>query len=78
MTPAYSLSERTSKVLLAFARSFGISLRDWHGGFSPTPEALTMLAERQLEIGFDVYCDVTQPGIQFRTRAEEADEYEPN
>lgn len=55
----------------------GIWLRDWNRGFSLTPETLTMLADRKLEIGFDIYCDVTQPDLEFRDGAEQSGEPEP-
>jgi len=55
----------------------GVWLRDWNRGFHLTPETLTMLADRKLEIGFDIYCDVTQPELEFRIGAERTDEREP-
>ena len=60
----------------------GIWLRDWNRGFSLIPKTLRMLADRELEIGFDIYCDVTQPELQFQIPApddgaEQTDEREP-
>jgi hypothetical protein len=55
----------------------GIWLRDWNRGFSLMPETLQMLADRRLEIGFDIYCDVTEPALELRDGAEQADEREP-
>ena len=40
------------------------------------PGTLTMLSDRKLEIGFDIYCDVTQPELEFRDGAEQTDEPE--
>jgi hypothetical protein len=47
----------------------GIWLRDWNRGFSLTPETLKMLADRELEIAFDIDCHVTQPELEFQISA---------
>lgn len=55
----------------------GVWLRDWNRGFSLTSETLKLLADRKLEIGFDIYCDVTQPDLEFRDGAEQTDQRDP-
>ena len=44
----------------------GVWLRDWNRGFHLTRGTLRQLADRGLEIGFDIYCDTTQPDIDIR------------
>ena len=44
----------------------GVCMRDWNRGFDLKRDTLRRLADRRLEIGFDMYCDVTQPDLDIR------------
>lgn len=48
----------------------GVWMRDWNRGFSLLPDTLAMLGDRKLQIGFDIYCDVAQPDLEFDNEAE--------
>ncbi|MBX3438989.1 MAG: DUF4279 domain-containing protein [Planctomycetaceae bacterium] len=41
----------------------GVWMRDWNRGFDLKHETLKHLSDRRLEIGFDIYCDTTQPEL---------------